>query len=106
DSNAFDNCNFSKVIIPNSVTKLGTYVFSNNDELQEVWLPSGLVKVKNNTFSYCPKLTKIHIPDSVKTIESKAFYSWSTQGSQTIYCSPKSAAYDFAVENGFHIELE
>jgi len=72
-SYAFAYTKISKIDIPDTVTSIGSYAFSNCTLLQTVELPSSLITISTYAFNYCYLLTKITIPSSVTTIESYAF---------------------------------
>ena len=62
----------TKIVIPDSVTKVGDEAFSYLS-LTEVVLPNSLIQIGNSAFLCCSSLTKIVIPNSVTTIGDKAF---------------------------------
>ncbi len=61
------------VTIPDSVTYLGSSVFTGCTTLESVKLSSSLNEIKSNLFSECKKLKSISIPSSVTKIGSSAF---------------------------------
>ncbi|MBQ7257738.1 MAG: leucine-rich repeat protein [Abditibacteriota bacterium] len=94
--NAFKKTSITKVVIPNTVKKIGMTAFMNCMELESVKLsnnleelepglfsgcvklnkikiPDGIVRIKRAVFDYCFSLEKINIPDSVEVIEAYAF---------------------------------
>ena len=70
-------------VIPNSVTSIGSYVFSNCDCLTSIKISSGVTSIGHDTFQGCSSLTSITIPDSVTSIGSSAFYDCSNLKSIT-----------------------
>ncbi len=64
DSNAFDNCALTSVVIPDSVTEIGNYAFSGCNQLSEVTLPKSITSIGAHAFGGCA-IKKIVIPDSV-----------------------------------------
>jgi hypothetical protein len=56
------------VTIPNSVTSIGTYVFSGCTGLTSVTLPTNLTSIGNYAFQGCAGLTSVTIPSSVTSI--------------------------------------
>lgn len=63
----------TELIIPDGVTKISDYAFSNCNSLTSVTLPDGLTHIGNYAFAYCPNLISISIPDSVTSIGQYAF---------------------------------
>ncbi len=63
-----------KVMLPDTVTSIGSMCFSYCTELTEIRLPQKLSKLENGVFNHCTKLRNIEIPESVKVIEKDAFY--------------------------------
>lgn len=79
-TDAFNNCeNLSKVYFNNPYTILGTSVFYSCANLTEVHLPDSLTMITGGTsywnglFSECPNLTSITIPRTVTSIGGYAF---------------------------------
>ena len=60
-------------IIPNSVTKIGDYAFSDCKSLQSVTIPDSVTKIGNRAFSWCRFLQSVTIPSSVTSIGDGAF---------------------------------
>lgn len=66
--------NFLKrVTFPDTVQRIGKYVFYNCTGLEQADLPQGLVVIEDSAFEYTPELSKADIPDSVKVIGDRAF---------------------------------
>ena len=63
----------SYIIIPNSVTTIGDYAFSDCESLTSIHIPESVTTIGNRAFLGCKSLTSIHIPKSVTTIENGAF---------------------------------
>lgn len=68
------------VIIPETidgypVTKLGTGIFEDCEELNSVKLPEGITEIPEEAFSGCKDLTQITFEGKITTIGSKAFYN-------------------------------
>ncbi len=74
-SEAFSGCqNLKTIIIPNTVTKLGThYNFNGCTSLTSVVIPDSVTTIGNHAFSQCDNLTSVTIPDSVTILEESAF---------------------------------
>ncbi len=63
------------ITIPNSVTSLGGYCFSNMTTLKEVTFeePCQIASLSNYCFQNCLSLLEIEIPSSVTSIDSTTF---------------------------------
>ena len=70
---AFADSKASKVILPETVTTITSYAFSNCENLKEVVLSEGLTHIGECAFRMCPLLDDITIPDTVLDIMSNAF---------------------------------
>ena len=84
---AFSDCSALKsVTIPDSVTTIGYYAFCNCDALTSVTIPDSVTTIESSAFYGCDALTSITIPDSVTTIGGSAFYS--CRALKEVYCKP------------------
>ena len=63
----------TKTIIPNSVTSIGEYAFSDCSGLNSVNIPSSVTSIGYEAFAYCSGLTSLTIPNSVTFISDRAF---------------------------------
>ena len=73
-SYAFGSCSkLTSITIPNSVTSIGSYAFYQCSKLSSVTLSSSLTSIGTYAFGKCKELTSIDIPSSVTTISSHAF---------------------------------
>ena len=90
----FSSCDIYSISLPNSITKIGEYAFSNCGELNDIvipdsvqsigkWafcmsgitnatIPEGVTTIEENTFSNS-SLTSIFIPDSVTSMSANVF---------------------------------
>jgi len=62
-------------IIPNTVTTIGDYAFSNCRDLTDIIIPNSVTSINNSAFENCSGLTSIAIPNSVTNIDTRAFYN-------------------------------
>ncbi|WP_290912297.1 leucine-rich repeat protein [Eubacterium sp.] len=59
--------------IPNSVTTIGEYAFSECRSLKSVTIPDSVTTIGGSAFTCCSELTSVTIPNSVTTIGERAF---------------------------------
>ena len=59
--------------IPDSVTRIGWYAFSNCSSLASIIIPDSVTSIGADAFYSCSRLTSIEIPDSVTSIGGYAF---------------------------------
>ena len=55
------------------VSEIGTYAFSENKKITEVYISEGITHVRAFAFYQCEQLTTLVLPDSLEIIESSAF---------------------------------
>lgn len=81
-SSAFSGCaNLLDVNLPKGIESMGFSVFSHCLALQSVNLPMGLTTIDNSMFYDCFGLTQIDIPENVTRIADEAFYQCSALSS-------------------------
>ena len=73
NTDAFNGCRFSEIVIGEGVTRIGSNVFRGNPSLLSLTLPEGLLSIGSNAFYDCQNLASVHIPASVTSIEDGAF---------------------------------
>ena len=71
-------------IIPNSVTSIGQYAFSECNSLTSLTIPNSVISLGQYAFWGCSSLTSMTIPNSVTSIETGAFLDCSSLASITI----------------------
>lgn len=71
-------CKSSEIPTDRSVTKIGTYAFSDCIGLTDITIPSCVTSIEKWAFSYCTDLTNIIIPESVTCIGKGAFSNCSS----------------------------
>ena len=71
---AFKECDFTSVIISNSVKSIGDYAFIHCHGLTSLTIPNSVTSIGEGAFSCCSSLTSITIPNSVTSIVSDVFY--------------------------------
>ena len=73
---SFQNCKrLSSIVIPDTVTSVGTYSFFGCSSLTSIDFGKGIKTIGNAVFYYCSSLTYIVIPNSVVSIGPNAFYT-------------------------------
>ena len=72
------------IVIPNSVTSTGEYVFYGCSGLTSVTIPNSVTSIGNSAFRDCSGLTSVTIPNSVTSISGSAFSGCSGLTSVTI----------------------
>lgn len=73
DSDAFANSAITSIAIPDSVTSIGTYAFSECEMLETAVLGNGIRVIPERMFGRCQNLKSINIPDGVVDIGDRAF---------------------------------
>ena len=76
NNQAFRGCSgiTGSLVIPDSVTGIGTYAFSQSEISGSLVIPDGVTYIGSNAFNSCDKLTgPLVIPDSMTSISSAAF---------------------------------
>ena len=73
---AFSNCSaLTSLNIPNSVTSIGQSAFNNCSGLLSISIPNSIMTIEDWTFNGCSSLSSITIPNSVTIIGNGAFSS-------------------------------
>lgn len=67
-SEAFSGCSLTSVSIPNSVTTIDRRAFSGCSSLTSVTIPNSVTAIGSHAFDFCHSLKSVTIPASVKTI--------------------------------------
>ena len=68
-----DDDNLTSITIPHSVTSIGNHAFAYCSSLTSITIPNSVTSIGDYAFSGCPSLTSITIPNSVTSIGSIAF---------------------------------
>ena len=71
---AFSDCSsLASVVIPEGVTSIGAAAFYGCKGLASVVIPEGVTSIGDEAFSHCKSLTGVVIPESVTSIGDEAF---------------------------------
>lgn len=72
-NNAFENCEFTSVEIPETVTEIGNSAFYGCRALESVEISDSVISIGSRAFSMCDSLTSIVIGEKVETIGDAVF---------------------------------
>lgn len=86
---AYCGRDIESIVIPSSVTNIGSAAFWQCKKLKSVIIPSGVTVIESQTFASCEKLTTITIPNSVTEIGSNAL-SYSSSLESIIFQGTKA----------------
>ena len=79
---AFSNCKYlENIIIPDTVTTIGSYAFYGCTSLISITLPNSITNIGERAFEYCRLLGSITIPNGMTKIESGLFRNCSSLNS-------------------------
>ena len=73
DKTFYGNKLLTGIIIPDSVTVLGSYVFNNCKKLTTVSLPNAITSIGFNLFNNCASLATVNIPTSITELPREMF---------------------------------
>ena len=74
----------TELVIPDSVTSIGDWAFSNCSNLTSISIPDSVTSIGTGAFDDCTGLTTVTIPDSVTSIGTGAFQGCSGLTTVTI----------------------
>lgn len=70
---AFSNSSLEVIMLPDSTTYIGVCAFMDCDSLKSIDIPEGVIGIESSMFENCDSLKSIKIPDSVTIIGTSAF---------------------------------
>lgn len=103
---AFCDCEFEKVNLPNTLKYIERYAFYYCQNLSRIIIPNSVTYIDDHAFEDCP-ISYVCIPSSVTTIEAEAFGYYHTYTATekisnfTVVGTRGSAAEVYARANGF-----
>ena len=104
-NNAFEKSSAKEIVIPDSVTEIGSQAFSGCEKLTGVLIPNSVTMIQDNAFFGCKSLASITIPDSVTDIEMQAFCNCASLKSVTIPASVTNIGdYAFGYNSSFNTD--
>lgn len=68
-NSAFSNKNMQRLILSNSVTKIGSGAFFDCNYLLSVTIPRSVKEIDDNAFAYCENLVEFRITNSLKNLD-------------------------------------
>ena len=92
------------LIIPDSVTNIGSNTFAGCTGLKSVTIPDSVTSIGFGAFYGCSGLSSIFVPDSVTSIGETAFDHCSKD--LVIYCNQDSAADEYARKNNLKTNIQ
>ena len=70
---SFGSTSITEVVIPDSVTTMGGFVFNSCKKLSSITIGSGVTSMGEYTFAYCTSIESVVIPGNVKSFGSWVF---------------------------------
>ena len=96
DTNAFARTLLTSIVVPDSVTSFGNYVFDSCYSLESATIGNGITSLPNRTFGDCYRLVDVQLSEGLVTIGEYAFTACSLLKKITIpssVTSIKAAAF-------------
>ena len=85
DDFVFSDCtNLTSVTLPEGLTSIGDCAFLRCTNLTSVTLPEGLASIGSHAFSDCTSLTSVTLPEGLTSIGSSAFFRCTNLGSVSV----------------------
>ena len=104
-ANAFMSCeDLTKVVLPNSLTKICNNAFDCCTFLESIVIPDGCKEIGADCFTNCSSLKDIYVPASVTKIGDDAFCTF--YDAMVIHTVRGSKAESFAKENSYKVDYK
>lgn len=97
---AFWYCNLQSVTIPDSVTSIGDFAFSDSPNLKSVSLGSGVASLGRGPFWYCSALTTIDVDPANGNLTSAAGILYNEDQSELLFYPAGRTATTYAIPAG------
>lgn len=68
------NCDFTELVLPDSLKYIGYSSFQSERKLTSLTLPAGVEVIEEWAFGYCPKIASVTVPAGVEDLGAYAFY--------------------------------
>lgn len=82
---AFENCELSEVDLSNlSITEIPVDCFSYAEQLSKVVLPETIKKIGRSAFNNCTRLASVNMPEGIESIGDYAFKSVGTENTYQV----------------------
>lgn len=70
---AFKRMRIESVVIPDSVTRIGSYAFEGCQRMKVAIIPDSVKEIEEGTFIKCRSLTRVDLSNNLRSIEPKLF---------------------------------
>ena len=96
---AFQNCSFEEITIPNKVNTIKKFAFSGCKNLKKINIPNSVKTIEQYAFNSCTNLKKVLIPEETETLKYDIFNDCNKV---TVYVYSGSIAEQYCIENDLH----
>ena len=85
--NCIVRTDIKKIIIPDSVTSIGSWAFAGCTRLTNVVIPNSVTKIRNYAFHYCPNLKSLVFKGkTIDEVKAMSNYPWEIKDESIIKC--------------------
>ena len=98
---AFYGTGLTKITLPNTITRIRRFTFSNCKALTHIIIPNSVILIGERAFAGCTKIANITISDNVTKIGSNIFEYTKV----TVSCAKNSPMYNYCLKNNIKIKL-
>ncbi len=86
DKSAFGRKKFSEIKLPDTLTEIGDYAFSDCGELTRISIPASVTQIGKSVFASCDKLTDISVAEGNAAYKEEGQVIYSKDGRMLITC--------------------